>query len=934
MALAIELRNAKTLKDLQKQETEYFRLLKLRSKLNRQYQQAFDDMAQNKKIDVTELAPQRRTVQEELADVVLQRQIAFDNLKSIMTPVEAEKTLSRLSDNQLRLINSNMKRIVDELKGRTNITDTFFMAFLNRFQEMLNKTLSRVGDDGKIIPTGLLLPYEDKTQEELEEEARDQEEIDPIPLTPEALAANADTIEEKLRVDYGDRLGDELAQLKAFYAYVGRGEGTEEIPDPEKEAQFTQALQRLQSILVSGATKTDKQKYIESILDPLTTGLEQYDELVRTATQARDDIYNLEQADAYGENRLNERQREDIRDVSDISQRFVLTPVAVQQLDTISRLLNEFTNLADPMQLQFDPRSTRGYRAAIRKAQTQRIKRTGRALTKALQDTLAYYQNRPRPQRQQEEGQQGGEEGLYEGDEQQQFETPHKKGRSPPRGQRSQQEQLAMVPYQQGRSGITEQQLEEAFSQVPFGSMGQAMMHMVEPLTRGNPLVRGLRSMFDRSSRTQLPISSDRRPFPALPNPVPEEGATMTMGLQQRGEEEAFIAQKKFIEENLWKTEQQLEEELEAETDPTRQEMLARILTMKQRGYDLPEPEQPPKKVSPKKVSKPNNARDVTKYLIEKRSQLPREAQGITLPWKKGESVPLPEFLDRLAVAYNEVADATIQKWQKELAKALGVDFGNPQLGQTEKTLKQRDVVEDYGRKAMEILGEVAEAPAPASTTTKVKRSTATSKPTLTDVFEGIARGELPSGTVYTAYMPEQQQPQTGKGIHHKTKTKIIGRGILVEPQERYQHFGRYLIHMPSLKQHVINIRFPSKIQHNKISPKQVSQDFVDIIHTILKDHVVRPRDIERLSASEKQFFYKILKESHVNEALGIDIPRDSEYEEDLKRFELIRGELIAGNNAKELLDELKGFILKFMSDGRLKKHQAMEILAELSLLQ
>ena len=195
---------------------------------------------------------------------------------------------------------------------------------------------------------------------------------------------------------------------------------------------------------------------------------------------------------------------------------------------------------------------------------------------------------------------------------------------------------------------------------------------------------------------------------------------------------------------------------------------------------------------------------------------------------------------------------------------------------------------------------------------------------------------KVPSGE--TSQEGEEQPTMSARGIHrmyfHRGRKHKIGRGIDVEPAQKYQTFGKYLVHIPSLKRGVFAMKYKSLVQIPKFTARPVSLDFIDIIRGMLRDHVLKPRDIQRLSKDEQRLLHRVLQESGLDDYFGIEGSADEDdFQEELRRFELIRGQVIAGQNAPQVLKELKGFILKFMQDGRLRKTQAMDLLAELSLL-
>ena len=57
----------------------------------------------------------------------------------------------------------------------------------------------------------------------------------------------------------------------------------------------------------------------------------------------------------------------------------------------------------------------------------------------------------------------------------------------------------------------------------------------------------------------------------------------------------------------------------------------------------------------------------------------------------------------------------------------------------------------------------------------------------------------------------------------------------------------------------------------------------------------------------------------------------NEDQEAEMQRFELLKGEYMAGNNSTKLLQELKRFIIKFMGEGKIGRNQGMNLLMKLS---
>lgn len=162
------------------------------------------------------------------------------------------------------------------------------------------------------------------------------------------------------------------------------------------------------------------------------------------------------------------------------------------------------------------------------------------------------------------------------------------------------------------------------------------------------------------------------------------------------------------------------------------------------------------------------------------------------------------------------------------------------------------------------------------------------------------------------------------------SKRVIIGRGIQKQEELRYQQFGRYVIHLPSLKKQILNIKHKCISTIMSLPPRPISKDIQALVYDILEHGRLTPKIYSSLSREDKQYIDCVLTKAQLDEKLGIQMDRQ-EQREDIKRFELLRGEMMAGNDAEEIRKELKMYLLRFMNDGILPRHKATQLLIELA---
>jgi hypothetical protein len=66
---------------------------------------------------------------------------------------------------------------------------------------------------------------------------------------------------------------------------------------------------------------------------------------------------------------------------------------------------------------------------------------------------------------------------------------------------------------------------------------------------------------------------------------------------------------------------------------------------------------------------------------------------------------------------------------------------------------------------------------------------------------------------------------------------------------------------------------------------------------------------------------------------LNLPTPKRNKESEDENRFNILRGQLLSGNDNKELVKEFKTMLLKLSNEGRIGKVEARELLLDLTAL-
>jgi hypothetical protein len=163
-----------------------------------------------------------------------------------------------------------------------------------------------------------------------------------------------------------------------------------------------------------------------------------------------------------------------------------------------------------------------------------------------------------------------------------------------------------------------------------------------------------------------------------------------------------------------------------------------------------------------------------------------------------------------------------------------------------------------------------------------------------------------------------------------------VGKGVKLEKEDNptYRQFGKYVIHIPHLiNSNTANFKYPSLGSIPSIKPQTVSDDYKDLILEVLQTGKLNKKELERLPQNEIKHFEKVAVGAGLVEQLGMKVGTTEEDKADAKRFEVLRGEYLAGNNNEKMIKELRMLITKFINNGRLHKTEGLNLLLELSTI-
>lgn len=192
----------------------------------------------------------------------------------------------------------------------------------------------------------------------------------------------------------------------------------------------------------------------------------------------------------------------------------------------------------------------------------------------------------------------------------------------------------------------------------------------------------------------------------------------------------------------------------------------------------------------------------------------------------------------------------------------------------------------------------------------------------------------------------ERQNKNQGKGMSgcglakpkvnkpYRQSIKHLMEDPNYERPKLYTQFGRYFINKHKLNtDNIAMFRNPSGNTIPKLPTRKVSSQMGEVLRVLVGKGMPTYEHISGLKDDEKNLLGHICKESQID---APSIPKTKmlgagQAEED--RFNILRGEIIAGNDNQKIAKEFKMLLLKFVNADRIPKRQANEILHELLLL-
>jgi uncharacterized protein YukE len=171
----------------------------------------------------------------------------------------------------------------------------------------------------------------------------------------------------------------------------------------------------------------------------------------------------------------------------------------------------------------------------------------------------------------------------------------------------------------------------------------------------------------------------------------------------------------------------------------------------------------------------------------------------------------------------------------------------------------------------------------------------------------------------------------SGSGLTAKQKFAIDRdpeQGI--QPSIKYVRFGKYYVNKHLLDNDRLSFRSATGNGVPALPSYRMSKGFGMIIRRLIGGSNPSHEEINALTPEEKAYLAKVSRMSKITDKIALDTPSKDSEEKDIHRFNVLKGEIMAGNDGKVVIKEFKILALKLANNNILPKKQINEILQDL----
>ena len=137
--------------------------------------------------------------------------------------------------------------------------------------------------------------------------------------------------------------------------------------------------------------------------------------------------------------------------------------------------------------------------------------------------------------------------------------------------------------------------------------------------------------------------------------------------------------------------------------------------------------------------------------------------------------------------------------------------------------------------------------------------------------------------------------------------------------------FGKFVLSLDKLQNGVLKVKYPNGSNHPKIRRQiKISSDFKNILMDILERQKFNERIFNLLDDSETEIILTLLKLAGLTKVLKIGHLENVSTKELMNEYDVICGEIHAGNDNPELIKRAKQLIAIMIKMGKVSRQAGL----------
>lgn len=150
-------------------------------------------------------------------------------------------------------------------------------------------------------------------------------------------------------------------------------------------------------------------------------------------------------------------------------------------------------------------------------------------------------------------------------------------------------------------------------------------------------------------------------------------------------------------------------------------------------------------------------------------------------------------------------------------------------------------------------------------------------------------------------------------------------------PQPRFVPFGRFVINKNQIEKDIVAIKRPAGSVIQELPSRRVSRALGGVIRKMVGGQVPSFDEVNKLDTDDQEYLHHLATKSHLIDKLNIPTPKKDEDEQNINQFEIMRGQILAGNDSVDLVKKFKQLILRMADRALIPRRQVKELLIMLT---